>query len=104
MEPRMDHDPAMEDSQNLITIVDENGDEEVHTILFTFESEDFGRSYVITYPVAAEGQETIELSAFAYEEDEDGLQGTLSPIESDEEWDMVDEVLNTFMEDEQLTN
>ncbi|RLK62990.1 DUF1292 domain-containing protein [Atopobacter sp. AH10] len=99
-----EHDHGLEDNKDFITIIDENGDEQLHTILLTFESDDFGRSYVITYPSDAENDETVELSAFAYEEDEDGLQGTLMPIESDEEWDMVDEVLNTFMDDEQLNS
>ncbi|MGN1275893.1 MAG: hypothetical protein ACI4UK_02740 [Floccifex sp.] len=28
-------------------------------------------------------------------------QGNLYPIQSDEEWDMVEEVINTFVEDEE---
>ena len=48
-----------------------------------------------------EGEE-IELQAYSYVETEDGGEGNLEPIESDAEWDMIEEVLNTFMEDEDL--
>lgn len=83
-----------------ITLVDEEGNEELHEILFTFESDDFNRSYVFLFQAGAEEGEEVELKAFAYDEAEGGLEGKLFPIESDEEWDMIEEVLNTFIEDE----
>jgi len=81
--------------------VDEEGNEELHEILFTFDSEDFDKSYVLVFPAnAAEGEE-VELQAFSYSEAEGGVEGQLYPIETEEEWDMVEEVLNTFIEDEE---
>ena len=44
--------------------------------------------------------EDVELQAFSYTEAEEGRNGALQPIESEEEWDMVEEVLNTFLLDE----
>ena len=32
----------MNEDQEQITLVDENGDEELYDVLFTFESDDFG--------------------------------------------------------------
>lgn len=84
-----------------ITIVDEQGNEELHEILFTFESEDFGKSYVLLYPAGIPEGEEIELQAFSYIENEDGTEGDLKPIETDAEWEMIEEVLNTFMTDEE---
>ncbi len=43
----------------------------------------------------------MELQAYAYEEQEDGTEGELIAIETDAEWDMVEEVLNTFMAEEE---
>lgn len=83
-----------------ITLIDEEGNEELHEILFTFESDDFERSYVLVFPASSEEGEEVELKAFAYHEEDGGLEGELLPIESEEEWDMIEEVLNTFIEEE----
>ncbi|MBG9982032.1 DUF1292 domain-containing protein [Aerococcaceae bacterium DSM 111020] len=85
-----------------ITLVDEQGNEALHQVLFTFDSEDFGKSYVILFPVSSEEEdedENIKLQAFSYEESDDEMSGQLHPIETEEEWDMVEEVLNTFIDE-----
>ena len=41
----------MEHGENQITIVDEKGNEQLCEVLFTFESEDFGKSYVLFHPI-----------------------------------------------------
>ena len=84
-----------------ITIVDEHGNEELYEILFTFDSEDFGKSYVLVYPAGIPEEDEVELQAFSYVENEDGTEGDLEPIETEEEWYMIEEVLNTFIEDEE---
>lgn len=83
-----------------ITVLDEEGNESLYEILFTFESEDFNKSYVLVYPAGTIEDEDVELQAYSYTESEEGNAGALQPIESDEEWDMVEEVLNTFLSDE----
>ena len=95
-----DHDHDHHDHEH-ITIVDEHGNEELYEILFTFDSEDFGKSYVLFYPAGIPEEDEIELQAFSYIENEDGTEGDLEPIETEEEWDMNEEVLNTFIEDEE---
>lgn len=80
-----------------ITLVDDEGNETLYEILFTFESDEYQKKYVLLYPAGTIDEEDVELQAFSYEEDEEGLSGNLIPIESDEEWDMVEEVLNTFL-------
>ena len=54
----------------------------------------------MVYPSGASEGEEVELSAFSFVQQEDGKQGQLGPIETEEEWDMIEEVLNTFMADE----
>ncbi|SEI88023.1 Uncharacterized protein YrzB, UPF0473 family [Alkalibacterium gilvum] len=95
------HDHDHDHDHEHITIVDEEGNEELYEILFTFESEDFDKSYVLVYPAGTSEGDEVELSAFSYKESEGGLEGTLSSIDSDEEWEMVEEVLNTFISDEE---
>ncbi|EKB56133.1 DUF1292 domain-containing protein [Facklamia hominis] len=86
------------EEQEYITVVDEEGNESLYEILFTFDSEDFGKSYVLIYPAGTSEDEEVELQAYAYQEQEDGTSGDLQPITTDEEWDLVEEVLNTFLD------
>jgi uncharacterized protein YrzB (UPF0473 family) len=95
------HDHEHDHDHEHITIIDEEGNEELYEILFTFESDDFDKSYVLVYPAGASEGEEVELSAFSYQESEGGLEGSLSPIESDDEWEMIEEVLNTFISEEE---
>ena len=55
--------------------------------------------------LAEEGAESdddddlIELVPMINEPDEDGEGGKFLPVETDEEWDMIEEVVNTEMDD-----
>ncbi|HLR92330.1 MAG TPA: DUF1292 domain-containing protein [Atopostipes sp.] len=88
-------------SQEYITLVDEEGNEELYQILLTFESENFDKSYVLVYPTSTENDEDVEIFAFSYQESEGGLEGELEDIQTEEEWDMIEEVLGAFMEEEE---
>ncbi|AKP66917.1 DUF1292 domain-containing protein [Companilactobacillus ginsenosidimutans] len=86
-----------------VILSDDQGNEETYKILFTFESDDYGKSYVFLYPKDAEESDEIEVQAFSFTPDENGDvdAGELDPIEDPEEWDMVQEVLNTFTTDDE---
>lgn len=90
------------DDEQLITLIDDKGNEELYQVLFTFDSEDYNKSYVLLYPQSAADDEEVEIQAFSFTPDENGdaASGDLFPIEDDDEWDMVEEVLNTFLADE----
>lgn len=93
----------MNHDEKHITVVDEEGNEQLCEVLFTFDSDEFGKSYVLYYPVGADedDEEDIEIHASAFIPKEDGEDGELMPIETDEEWDMIEEVLNTFLDEEE---
>lgn len=93
----------MDHGENNITVVDENGNEQLCEVLFTFDSEEFGKSYVLYYPVGAEEdeEEEIEIHASAFTPTEDGQDGELMPIETDEEWEMIEEMLETFLAEQE---
>lgn len=87
-----------------IVIPDENGDEHLFEVLFTFDVDETGKSYMVLIAVGDEDSddEEVEVHAFQYTETgegEDDLQ--LIPIETDEEWEIVEEMLNTFQEGEE---
>lgn len=91
----------MENGENNITIVDDNGNEQLCEVLFTFDSDKFNKSYVLYYPISTEGDdEEIEIHASSYTPSEDNQDGELQPIETEEEWDMIEEMLNTYLDEE----
>ncbi len=93
----------MEHGEQNITVVDENGNEQLCEVLFTFDSEEFGKSYVLYYPVGADDddQDDIEIHASSFVPSESEEGGDLQPVETDEEWDMIEEMLNTFLAQEE---
>jgi uncharacterized protein YrzB (UPF0473 family) len=93
----------MDHGENNITVVDESGNEQLCEVLFTFDSEEFGKSYVLYYPIGAEEDEDeeIEIHASAFTPTEDNQDGELMPIETDEEWDMIEEMLETFLAEQE---
>lgn len=91
------------DDDREIILSDDQGNEEVYRVLFTFEAEGYGKSYVLLYSAADEINAEVEVQAFSYTPDENGdvTSGDLEPIETNDEWDMIQEVLNTFSADDQ---
>lgn len=93
----------MEHGQDTMTIVDENGNEHVCEVILTFESADYGKSYVLYHVLGKEEDEgeDIEIHASAFIPNENGEEdGELLPIDDDAEWAMVEETLNTFLAEE----
>ncbi|MCL0312336.1 DUF1292 domain-containing protein [Apilactobacillus sp. TMW 2.2459] len=82
-----------------ITMVDENGKEEVYDVLFTFKSEDFGKSYILIYPAGKDEDEEVNIEAYALPDGDDPTDpqgGNLKTIDTDEEWEMIESVFNTL--------
>ena len=81
----------MLDSSSLY-VNDENGNEKRMEILFTFEDEYHVKKYVVFLdPEEEEG----EVYASPYDDD-----GNLIPVETEAEWQMIEEVIGAFQEDE----
>lgn len=81
--------------ENQITYVDDQGNEILCEILFTFDSKEFNKNYVLFYPTGSLEEEDITVYAASYVPME-GEIGELNEITTDEEWDMVSEVLDSF--------
>jgi uncharacterized protein YrzB (UPF0473 family) len=82
--------------EEVLIVTDEKGEELECVIIMTFESEEFEKSYVV-YQV--KGDESGEFFAASFNPD-DGEEGQLLQIETDAEWELVEEVLENFLEDE----
>lgn len=84
-------------SDQQLTIIDEQGNETLCQILFTFESEEFNKKYVLFYPIETEedDEEHIAVMAASYTEEEGGV-GQLHEIEDEAEWRYLEQVLADF--------
>lgn len=73
---------------NSLFVKDETGKEVEMEILFTFDDENRNKKYVVFINPADDSEEVF---ASCYDD-----EGNLLPIETDEEWAMVEEVLGAF--------
>ena len=76
---------------NRLILTDENGQETEREIVLTFDDEEHGRKYVLVkYP----SKDEDDVFAFAYDD-----EGNLEPVEDPEEFEMCQEVLGAFEEE-----
>lgn len=85
----------MEINDREIIIVDDDGVEVKYEILFTYENEDRNAQYVLYF----DPNNPEEVFASKYNDNKEMFE-----IEDEEEWDEVEEVLNTFLEDPLIQN
>ena len=83
---------------NQLIFTDDEGKEQICDILFTYDSEEFNKSYVFFTKEDPEYLDEIQVSCAAYIPNDDGT-GELVAVESDEEWEMLEEVFSKFTED-----
>ena len=76
-----------------ITIVDEEGNEHLMTVLFTYDNEERKTSYVVFY----NEENPDEVFAMRYKD-----SGELEEIEDPDEYAEVEEVFNAYQEDPKI--
>lgn len=81
-----------------ITVIDEDGNEQLCEVIHTFYSEQFDKSYVLYSIVGAEEDEEglVTIYAAAFTPSENGEDGELQDIETEEEWDLIEDVINAL--------
>lgn len=75
--------------ENIIVITDENGQEKEYEILFTFDNEENGHSYVVYFDP---DDDEPQAQASIYTDD-----GQLLSVEDPEEWELIEEVFQSFV-------
>ena len=94
---RMAHDGVKKASQ----LLQANGTagDAVEALIKTVEAYPYYKS--VGYGGLPNENGEVEIQAYSFTENEDGTEGDLQPIpeDSDAEWDMIEEVFNSFMEE-----
>ena len=81
-------------NDNEMVVTDSEGKEHLMHILFTYDNEERGCSYVFFYEVG-DNEENVMVMRYT-------ADGELEEIDDDEEYDEVDEVFNAWQEDPKI--
>ena len=83
---------------NKIVVINEKGKEVEYEVLFTFESDETERNYIVYTDNKKDKNGNTKVYASIYEEDKDGKIEML-PIESEKEWKVIETILESIQGD-----
>ncbi len=90
----------MENERMLFTIMGEDGKEIECEALFTFESDETGKSYIVYTDNTLDEEGNTKVYAAIYNPDAE--EGLLQPIQSDKEWKIIETIFNEIQEEAKL--
>ena len=81
---------------NTITTLDKDGNEKTFDVIFTFDSEETGKSYIVYTddPTDEEGNTQVYASTY----DKENEHSKLLPIETEKEWNIINAILEAAQE------
>ena len=82
----------MKDEIMTFKVLDENGKEVECEVLFTFESDETKKKYIVYTDDSTDDAGNVKVYASTYIEN--GDKYNLSPIETDKEWKVIETILN----------
>ena len=82
--------------KNSFSMIDENGNETVYDVLFTFESEETHKNYIVYTDNTKDQQGNVEVYACIY--DPNDPHSRLEAIETEKEWKVIETILETLQE------
>lgn len=83
--------------KNTFSMIDENGREIVYDVLFTFESEETNKNYIVYTDQSKDDKGNIQVYASIY--DPENPNSKLEPIETEKEWKVIETILETLQEE-----
>ena len=85
------------EEKNQFTVMDENGKEVTCEVLFTFDSEETKKSYMVYTDNTTDDDGNVKVYASIY--DPKDPQTKLIPIETEREWKIIETILESIQED-----
>ena len=82
---------------NTFKVINEEGREIVCDILFTFDSEETNKSYIVYTDNSKDEAGNIQVFASIYDPKQESPR--LEPIETEQEWKIIETILNTLQEE-----
>ncbi len=78
-------------------MIDQEGNEIVYDVLFTFESEETGKNYIVYTDQSKDENGNIQVYASIY--DPNDPNSKLEAITTDKEWKVIETILETLQEE-----
>jgi uncharacterized protein YrzB (UPF0473 family) len=90
------------DKKNVFTVIDDEGKEVMCEVLFTFDSDETGKHYIIytDNTTDEEGNTKVYASTFDPENDKTAL----GPVETEKEWKIIESILDSLQTKGEGTN
>lgn len=86
----------MED-KNQFTVINDEGREIVCDVLFTFDSDETGKSYIVYTDNTKDEGGNIKVYASIFDPEDENTE--LLPIKSDKEWKVIEAILSSIQEE-----
>ena len=83
--------------KNSFSMIDDKGNETVYDVLFTFESEETNKNYIVYTDNSKDEHGNVQVFASTY--DPEDPKGKLEAIETDKEWKIIETILDTLQEE-----
>ncbi len=83
--------------KNTFSMLDENGNEVVYDVLFTFDNDETGKSYIAYTDNTRDDSGNIQVYASTY--DPENPESRLEAIETEKEWKVIETILETLQEE-----
>ena len=83
--------------ENKFVMIDENGVEKEYDVLFTFESDETNKNYIVYTDNSIDAKGNVEVYASTYNPDDKNSK--LEAIESEKEWKIIETILDTIQEE-----
>ena len=85
------------DKKNKFTVIDKNGKEVECEVLFTFDSEETGKNYIVYTDNTKDTNGNIRVFASIYDPSKEDSE--LMPIKSQKEWKIIETILESIQEE-----
>ena len=85
------------DDKNSFKVINDRGEEIMCDILFTFDSEETGKSYIVYTDNSKDDRGNIQVHASIYDPNAENQK--LEPITTEAEWKVIETILNTLQEE-----
>lgn len=86
------------ENKNTFTVINEEGKEIICNVLFTFDSDETKKSYIVYTDNTKDDKGNVKVYASIYDPNStDSME--LLPIETDKEWKVIETILNTLQEE-----
>ena len=82
---------------NTFKVINNEGKEVTCDILFTFDSEETKKSYIVYTDNSKDEEGNVQVFASIYDPSQQNPK--LEPIETDQEWKIIETILNTLQEE-----